>query len=226
MKQTGMLSLAFTLGPGISKVMTKNRAVNNLVFDPPMQDASIMTNLQDQDNGAIGYGHTYTVTMDEPGTMPDIDVAGNSSNMNALTDVMPTDDPLIYEVTVLLQTSDVVSTEMLTIDFQAVPVGITEQHEKVDEFSGLKVGEAFPNPFKNSVTFSCETQRKEFVEIDIFNLHRQHIAKIFSGFMPAYHEKKFTWDGADIKGTKVLPGLYLLKIATRDTSKVIKLYKA
>jgi hypothetical protein len=81
-----------------------------------------------------------------------------------------------------------------------------------------------PNPFGKTVTFVFHSPVEQAIDITIFN----HMGELFMQFKNVnlpLGTGLYTWDGRDISGKPVPPGLYLCRISSRDFSTTVKLIK-
>lgn len=221
----GYAYLNYKLGPGIKAAELGGKSLDELVFDPEMEDQSLLANMPYNPNGVSGWTHTYTVTMDNPETKPKVEVLGASSNLESQTTVIPTEDPLTYKVNVLFNTGEETSTEYLTIDFQAVPVGVEENNQVIVPNSGLKLNQNAPNPFRTSTEITYSLAEKSNVTVDIYDLTGKHVKQLYSGEQAPSSEHKLYWDGSNSNGSNVSKATYLLRVSTPDSQQVKKVSK-
>ncbi len=77
------------------------------------------------------------------------------------------------------------------------------------------VQEMYPNPFNQSINIPFSLAKSSDIRLEIYNLKGQHIRTLFSGTKDA-GEYNLAWDGKDIKGTMVSPGIYFFRMTSGD----------
>lgn len=70
----------------------------------------------------------------------------------------------------------------------------------------------YPNPFNESVTIRYEVPGQVTVHIEVFDVLGRRIAVLASGLAPAGRQE-VTWDGRDVSGRRVPPGLYFVRLS-------------
>ncbi len=78
----------------------------------------------------------------------------------------------------------------------------------------LKVGPAFPNPFRASATLHYTTPRAGMVEFEIFDARGRHVRTLVGGHEGA-GDHVASWNGADDAGRRVPSGVYFGRIRSR-----------
>ncbi|MEM7373926.1 MAG: spondin domain-containing protein [Bacteroidota bacterium] len=71
---------------------------------------------------------------------------------------------------------------------------------------------SFPNPFQEQATIRLHVQERMKIGVDIFSLSGQKVAQLQTAesLLPGQHD--FQWDGTDLRGNQVAPGLYLIRV--------------
>jgi len=88
----------------------------------------------------------------------------------------------------------------------------------------LKISSTYPNPFSNQLSLSVDSKNPTSVTASVYNLKGQ---KVFSGtYALSTGETKLDFDGNDMQGKALSPGIYIIQIESpkqRLTTKVLKL---
>ena len=186
---------------------------SDMVFDPPLGTDQVI------DTSSL-FCHTYTVTMDDPGTMPVLDFEGLSPNLTVDTVYTTKIDSLKYRVDVVFRAGSAVSTEDFSVDFTAVTVG--EDEHSIDDLI-IKYG---PNPFSSRINMSYDLLDNYDLQLSVYNTSGQLIENVDLGRQaPGRHD--FSWGPP--KGS--LPdGMYIFRIEGFNTtgghfSKAVKIRK-
>ena len=74
----------------------------------------------------------------------------------------------------------------------------------------LELKAAYPNPFNPNVNFQINSLKREYVEIDIYNVLGYKIENIFTGYINN-GKHLFSWDA-----TNNTTGLYIIKVVTKN----------
>lgn len=93
--------------------------------------------------------------------------------------------------------------------------------------------EVHPNPFTEGTTFQLTMPREAKIKIDVYNIRGQHIRNLFGGEAGELHPptqgtegKPIPWDGKDMFGESVPPGIYLCVLQSDGvTIKSVKVVK-
>jgi len=213
---------ALKAGLGVKAATLSSGSVDDLVYSPPIPDATIPVDMQNYANKPWGWGHKYDVTMDDPKTMPEVLVTGGSSNVDYDTIIEPTGDPLEYKVHLIFKTGSDVSTENLTINFQAVPVGIPEESEQTP-YSDFVLRDSYPNPFLDKTTIEYKLRSPADVSINVYDLNGSLVKQLQKGKQSG--EQVVQWNGDNDYGAEVSNGIYLIRVATPGTQKTLKVMK-
>lgn len=91
----------------------------------------------------------------------------------------------------------------------------------------------FPNPFIDGTTFELTMPREAKIKIDVYNIRGQHIRNLFGGESgeihpptPGNQAKEVKWDGKDVYGEPVPPGIYICVLQSEGlTIKSVKVIK-
>ncbi len=85
----------------------------------------------------------------------------------------------------------------------------------------FKVGPNYPNPFNPSTTIPIYTPRGEEIEISVFNVIGQKIARVYDGYLsPGNH--RFIWNGRDGAGHPVPSGVYFYRVISHSGVTVVR----
>jgi len=152
----------------------------------------------------------YEIEVDS-GFMPDLQVYGLPSTitMNQLNDT-------VFDVAVALQTpgGNKSSTYDVSVDFDAIPVGMPEIPDKPN-YGATN----FPNPFTSNTNLSYTLENKGMVKIALYDMNGKVVENIFEGQQVAgTHE--FSIDGSSYSS-----GMYFLKIAGEEGVQTLKFLK-
>ncbi|MFW5724922.1 MAG: LamG-like jellyroll fold domain-containing protein [Bacteroidota bacterium] len=90
-----------------------------------------------------------------------------------------------------------------------------------DDHTGVKL---YPNPFTKSVDIQFFSATPGEVEITIVNSQGALVAK-FAALPAADGMQKVTWNGENLRGGKVTPGVYYVKIRTNQSTRVFPVVK-
>lgn len=71
---------------------------------------------------------------------------------------------------------------------------------------------SFPNPFQEQVNIRLQLDERLTVSLDIFSLNGQKVAELQSAERLLPGEHTFQWDGTDLRGNQVVPGLYMVRV--------------
>lgn len=86
----------------------------------------------------------------------------------------------------------------------------------------------YPNPFTEGTTFTLTMPQAGNIRISVYDLVGQQMKTLHEGFHPA-GEHPIYWDGKDINGDPVVPGVYVCSLFSDETFvksvKVIKIRK-
>jgi hypothetical protein len=118
-------------------------------------------------------------------------------------------DSLIIIVASGLGTGQV-GTEIIVDDlaFRTGPASVSAQ-EPIPGFFSLH--QNYPNPFNPSTTIEYEVPRPGTVELDIYNVLGQHVAKLLSDEqIPGRHS--VVWNGRNDEGSEVSGGVYFYRL--------------
>ncbi len=80
----------------------------------------------------------------------------------------------------------------------------------------------YPNPFRESTTIRFSLDQAQNADLAVYNLRGQLICNLQSGETRA-GEHELSWDGTDLQGRRVAPGLYFLRLSTAQKSQSRKL---
>jgi hypothetical protein len=83
---------------------------------------------------------------------------------------------------------------------------------------------AYPNPFNDRITVHISSEGEGHVNIIVLGEDGRMITTLFSGNM-AGNEEYITWDGNDMFGHEVRPGLYILHVSTASQSYFLKIIR-
>ena len=153
----------------------------------------------------------YEITVDS-GFEPELQVYGLPATitMNQLNDT-------VYDVAVALQTPDEEgrsSTYDISVDFDAVPVGIPELPKK-DAYAAM----SYPNPFLDKTTIEYTLENEGTVKIALYDMSGRKLEDIFDGRQVAgTHE--FSIDGSGYES-----GLYFLQIVGPEGAQTVRMVK-
>jgi hypothetical protein len=75
----------------------------------------------------------------------------------------------------------------------------------------LTLGQTAPNPFTRATTLNFDLPREERVVVEVFDLDGRLVRTLVSGSMVAGRHSA-NWDGANERGTRQAPGLYLFRL--------------
>jgi hypothetical protein len=75
----------------------------------------------------------------------------------------------------------------------------------------------YPNPFRESTTIKFSLDQAQNADLAVYNLRGQLICNLQSGEARA-GEQELSWDGTDLQGRRVAPGLYFLRLSTGGES--------
>jgi hypothetical protein len=81
------------------------------------------------------------------------------------------------------------------------------------------------NPFLSSANLSFSLTQAGPTDLVIYDVQGRQVKKLVHGDMPAGLHT-IAWDGADLSGRSVAPGIYIAKLASSGSEKRIKLLKA
>ena len=105
-------------------------------------------------------------------------------------------------------------------DFSIDNLIVTNSNNQIDVNinipSKLALGEAYPNPFNPSTSFTFYALEQNFVDINIYNVMGQLVDVIYSGDI-SKGEHLFTWNAYDIS-----TGIYLIKATSNFDSSIQK----
>jgi hypothetical protein len=84
---------------------------------------------------------------------------------------------------------------------------------------------ASANPFLSSTNLSFSLTQGGQTDLVIYDIQGRQVKKLVHGEMPA-GAHTIAWDGADLSGRAVAPGVYIAKLVSSGSEKRIKLMKA
>jgi hypothetical protein len=84
----------------------------------------------------------------------------------------------------------------------------------------------FPNPFTESTTFDLTMPKSAQIRIAVFDMLGQHVKTLYEGTHPEGNYK-IPWDGKDLNGNPVPPGVYVCVLYSENVAvKSVKVIKA
>ncbi len=198
------------------------KSTDSITFSPPMPDKTIPSGMSNAPNKDWGWAHEYIVTVGSANETPEIQVFGGSPNIDYDTIVKPTGNPLEYSVHVILKTGSNPSIENLTVDFQAIHVGIDDFVEAEPEFA---LDQNYPNPFNAGTNISYDLNRQSDVSVSVYDINGRLVKNVFEGAQgPGEHN--IYWNGMNDAGKDVASGVYFLRLDDGSSQQVIKLMKS
>jgi hypothetical protein len=105
-------------------------------------------------------------------------------------------------------------------------VTVTGSTKAVKNLQGMDNGFSMNviNPFSSSTSFSFYLAEKKSVSLRIFDVSGKHVRTLAQGIFPAsYHTVR--WNGMDMNGKNLTPGLYICRFRTAQTSVSAKIFK-
>jgi hypothetical protein len=90
-----------------------------------------------------------------------------------------------------------------------------------DSTSGLRV---LSNPFVSRVEMSFETRRSGVVALGVFDVRGRLVRSLIDGHQPS-GVRSVTWDGRDVRGGVVAPGVYFVRLTSAEHETRYKLIK-
>lgn len=91
--------------------------------------------------------------------------------------------------------------------------GNIELNQSITEIDNLKNSfylNCYPNPFNGKTSINFNTEDKENIEFEIFNITGQKVWSLNKHFNSGNHS--IIWNGVDSNGQKLCPGTYILKL--------------
>jgi flagellar hook assembly protein FlgD len=85
--------------------------------------------------------------------------------------------------------------------------------------SGLTIGEAYPNPFTESVTIPCRVAQRGPLRIDILDIRGSVLRTLRTGIQEAGNHS-IVWDGNDNQGNRAEAGVYMVRFTGGNTCSV------
>lgn len=107
---------------------------------------------------------------------------------------------------------------------QKVGTSGSSTSDHVSNVPGIELILNGPNPFYESIGFSCKTDHTKKLDIFVYNLRGQKIRVIFNGIFTS-DKTDFIWDGKDERGRTVSSGVYFLRVCSGRESILHKLVK-
>ncbi len=104
-----------------------------------------------------------------------------------------------------------------SLTLQLFPATVSERRP-----ADYKLLQSFPNPFNPSTTIVADLPKGSEVDLAVYNLRGERVARLFSGALPAGRHF-FRWDGRDDRGLGVAAGLYFCRLTAPDLSAVHKM---
>ncbi len=195
--------------------LLKPLGVTDLVYTPPMPDATLSTSMQGLNNqNNLGWMHSYLVQCDA-NQRPELSFSGMSDNLQPSWMSEATGNPNEYMAHVLLQTGDQQSLDNLTINMAQVYVGIDDQRQNPNlPTTPLVVHSNFPEPFNPRTTVEYEMKNAGQLDISIYNILGQKIVNLYEGHHQAGDNFEQTWNGLDRNKNNVGSGVYFMRFET------------
>lgn len=103
---------------------------------------------------------------------------------------------------------------------------VAEQATNVDGFDNLNVGvRLYPNPFTHHTDILFHSPGQDEVDVSVVNAQGALVAK-FTSLATSDGSHRVRWNGENLHGSKVMPGVYFIKIKTSEFSKVLPVVKS
>jgi flagellar hook assembly protein FlgD len=97
----------------------------------------------------------------------------------------------------------------------------SSQDEPVASDAGLR---ASPNPASGTTHIHVETRHEGRVRVSVYDVTGRRIRGLSDRILRAGGHQ-FSWDGRDESGREVASGIYLVRIATAERSRAIRLVR-
>jgi hypothetical protein len=81
----------------------------------------------------------------------------------------------------------------------------------VEVLDGFVLTDAYPNPFRESASFSLTVAKPQHVKVEVFNLSGQRVAVLHDGVVDAQSSQEFVFDGSRLSG-----GVYFYTVRGGD----------
>lgn len=88
--------------------------------------------------------------------------------------------------------------------------GITKDD---NDLSPSRIGKIYPNPMKNSTSFTFQLNSEEYLELIVYNLQGQKVKTLQNGLLSA-GEYTISWDGTGENGNLQPDGIYFCRFIT------------
>lgn len=88
----------------------------------------------------------------------------------------------------------------------------------VEMLDGFELTDAYPNPFRESATFSLTVAKPQHVTVEVYNLSGRRVAVLHDGELEAQHSHEFVLDGSGLAG-----GVYFYRVRGSSFVKANKL---
>jgi glutamine cyclotransferase len=104
-----------------------------------------------------------------------------------------------------------------TANLGNVPIGITESSPTKNSMPKFT---AYPNPFRQNVTFSWSN-----LDLQSLNIY-DAMGRLVTNSQPLPTSHRFVWDGRDDLGRQVSPGVYFIRFETDDFKQIEKIIRS
>jgi hypothetical protein len=210
---------------GISNLVKTASAlgVEDLLYDPPMPNATIPTDMSGAPNKNLGWMHSYEGTTSS-GREPELSFNNTENIIPSYTKKLIGENR--YQVDVLLQTNSNLSEELLEITLNDVAVGV-DDNKPFNRTLPVNptLSQNYPNPFNPSTSAEYTLPKPSSVSINVYNVNGELVQNLFNGKMNS-GKYRVEWDGKDSNGNETVSGMYLLQMRTPSglaTKKMVKL---
>jgi hypothetical protein len=84
----------------------------------------------------------------------------------------------------------------------------------------------YPNPFTEGTTFQLTMPKSARIRISVYDLVGRHVRTLFEGLHDVTTSENVYWDGKDLNGIPVPPGIYICVLFSEDVAmKSVKVVK-
>jgi hypothetical protein len=210
---------------GISNLVKTASAsgVEDLLYEPPMPNVTIPTDMNGSPQKNLGWSHTYEITTDA-GREPELSFNNTENITPSYTKKLIGENK--YRVDVLIQTKSGLSEELLEITINDIAVGVDDEKPYNQTLPvNPTLSQNYPNPFNPSTSAEYTLPKPSNVQIDVYNINGELVQNLFKGEMNS-GKYRVHWDGKDSNGNETASGMYLLQMRTPSglaTKKMVKL---
>lgn len=98
---------------------------------------------------------------------------------------------------------------------------ISEVITGVEEIKSNSYLRCYPNPFQNNITIETGIPINENFNLEIYDVS----GKLIKKFINKQLQNNYSWDGRNMNGDDMLPGLYIVQLVSRGKAETVKIVK-